>query len=53
MKDTRCESINVVVVMLCLSGSCVVGVQPSSKPVAADIKIFTAIPPSCLPRCSS
>ena len=29
------------------------GVQPSRKPVAADIKMFTAIPPSCLPRCSS
>ena len=43
MKDTRCESINVVVVMLLLSGSCVIGVRPSSKPVVADIEMFTAI----------
>ena len=48
MKDTSCESINVVVVMLRLSGSCVIGVQPSGKPVVADIKMFAAIPPILL-----
>ena len=42
MKNTRCESINVVAVMLWHSGSSVIGVQPSSKPVVADIKCLLA-----------
>ena len=33
--------LSVVVVMLSLSSSCVIGNQPSSKPVVAENKMFT------------